>query len=157
MSKETRIRIDQLSELAENQAKATERMLEINQGIGGLAVYEPHLAESMSLWDEASENEHADTVLELTHMLHSVLAIPRPTEPTNEFARGYLEALNHVSAAIDSGLRNGGDGHLGQESQEIDTWHDGGGFLPLVRIGSAPTGWLTMDQLRPVEAAPDEG
>lgn len=51
--------------LAQKQAAAYTRMLEIGEGIGGLAVRHPEMAEGMHAWSGATENEHADTVLRL--------------------------------------------------------------------------------------------
>ena len=59
------IDIKALREKAEKQAAGYARMLELNGGIGLLGVREPDLYDAMLAWQDASENEHADTVLAL--------------------------------------------------------------------------------------------
>lgn len=57
--------LEELKRNAEAQAAAYERMVELDGGIGLLGVRHPEMFEDMMVWSEASQNEHADTVLRL--------------------------------------------------------------------------------------------
>jgi len=57
--------LDALRRAAQRFIVAYDRMVEINQGIGGLAVHEPRLYEDFIAWNHASDYYHADTVLAL--------------------------------------------------------------------------------------------
>lgn len=56
---------DELRALAEAQRDAYARMIEIGRGVGGLGVAFPDSFADMLTWQNATENEHADTVLAL--------------------------------------------------------------------------------------------
>lgn len=60
--------------LADAQATAHARMIELNGGVGKLGVRHPGMLEDMTAWQLATENEHADTVLTLVKALEAVLA-----------------------------------------------------------------------------------
>lgn len=61
--------------LAEAQATAYARMLELNGGVGKLGVHHPEMFEDMLTWQDSTENEHADTVLRLMAALEAVVAL----------------------------------------------------------------------------------
>lgn len=57
--------LDELERLARAQASGYARMLELNGGIGKLGIEHPEMYDDMLAWNEATVNEHADTVLAL--------------------------------------------------------------------------------------------
>lgn len=61
----TDLDLDAIEKRASAQAAAYERMLELDGGIGLLAVHHPEMGDAMREWMDATENEHADTVLAL--------------------------------------------------------------------------------------------
>ena len=57
--------IDEIETKALAQVASNARMVEIGEGVGGLGVRHPRMFEDLLAWQDASENDHADTVLTL--------------------------------------------------------------------------------------------
>lgn len=72
-SDDERETLTELRLAAEAQRDAYARMLELGQGVGMLGVRHPEMFEAMLAWGERSENEHADTVLDLLDRLDAEL------------------------------------------------------------------------------------
>jgi hypothetical protein len=64
--------------LAEAQADAYAQMLTIGEGVGGLGIQFPEMFQDMLSWGDATDNEHADTVLALLDAIDRVLTLHRP-------------------------------------------------------------------------------
>lgn len=58
--------------LAEKQAAAYARMLELDGGVGLLGIREPEMFEDMQAWSNATENGHADLVLRLLDAIETL-------------------------------------------------------------------------------------
>lgn len=64
-----------MRDLAERQATAYTKMLELNGGVGKLGVHHPDLFDAMIRWDAYTSNGHADVVLTLLSAVENVLAL----------------------------------------------------------------------------------
>lgn len=83
------INLADLRAKAERFIVAHDRMVELNEGIGGLGVYEPDLYQDFINWSHSSTYEHADTVL--------ALIAAADTQPTVKPSREWLsEALMQI-------------------------------------------------------------
>lgn len=99
--------------LAEAQQAACARMIELNGGVGMLGVRHPEMFEDMMAWQEATENEHADTVLPLIAALEAVMALNTGDNRRlygNDFEAGMAKALWMVHSAIEAALGGETDG-----------------------------------------------
>lgn len=63
--------IDEIETKALAQVASNARMVEIGEGVGGLGVRHPRMFEDLLAWQDASENDHADTVLRLIAALRA--------------------------------------------------------------------------------------
>lgn len=69
-----RIDLIALRASAAAHSRAYSRMLEIGAGVGALAIQHPGMFQSLLDWDDATENEHSDTVLALLDIIDSLPA-----------------------------------------------------------------------------------
>lgn len=63
--------IDEIETKALAQVASNARMVEIGEGVVGLCVRHPRMFKDLRAWKDASENDHADTVLRLIAALRA--------------------------------------------------------------------------------------
>ena len=97
--------LDAIDALAKRQAAGYARMLELNGGIGLLGVKERSLYEGMLEWGNATENDHADTVIALVaevKRLRAGLAVaPAPSDDDREAIEQIIEDTASVRSGVD--------------------------------------------------------
>lgn len=85
-----------LRALAEKQEQGYAKMIRLNGGIGKLGVEDPELFEAMLAWDDATGNDHADTVLALLDEIERLRQVSPFTPPAQEDRDRVRRKLNEL-------------------------------------------------------------